>query len=264
MQVSLIVTTYNWPFALDAVLQSIRRQTVLPLEVIVADDGSGHDTRLLIENNAQNYPVPLKHSWQIDEGFRLARSRNLAIALAQGEYIIIIDGDMVLDSRFIEDHIGAAKAGCYVQGTRMITKAEFNLAEFMQKGKKLHFFSRHISKRSRTLRLPLLSKLILKISEGKKTNSVKGCNQAYWRKDLLALNGFDERFIGWGREDRDLMLRAIRMGLKRRELRFSGLAAHIYHNERRPIGDNPNDRWINENTERRITKCLHGLDQHQS
>ncbi|MFZ5797313.1 MAG: glycosyltransferase, partial [Thermodesulfobacteriota bacterium] len=92
MQLSLVITTYNWKEALEASLRSSFQQTVLPSEVIVADDGSRSDTGDLVAQLAANSPVPIIHSWQEDKGFRLARSRNRAIAKARGEYIILVDG----------------------------------------------------------------------------------------------------------------------------------------------------------------------------
>jgi len=262
MKVSVIVTTYNWESALEAVLESIALQSRMPDEVIVADDGSKVATKYLIERAGKSFPTVLKHSWQEDDGFRLARSRNLAIAISHGDYIIIIDGDMVLDPHFVADHIRAAKLGFMVQGSRILTLPSFDAKKLRHENKKLHFFSKGIDRRRHTLRMPKIANLLLKMSEGKKRDGVKGCNQGWWRSDLIALNGFDERFVGWGREDDDILARAFRHGLKRRDLRFSGLAAHIYHLERQPEGVNPNDRWLADNAARNITACEFGLMQH--
>ena len=94
--VSLIITTYNWEKALNQVIQSALNQTVLPGEVIIADDGSKPPTKELIQKFQKNSPIPIIHSWQEDDGFRAAMSRNKAIAKASYEYLIIIDGDIIL------------------------------------------------------------------------------------------------------------------------------------------------------------------------
>ena len=262
MKVCIVVTTYNWESALKSALRSIAQQTELPYEVIVADDGSKESMRTMIVEIAKDYPAILKHSWQEDIGFRLARSRNLAIAAATGDYVIILDGDMVVNKHFVEDHMLAAKAGFYVQGSRILTQPEFDADKLLLEHKDPHFFSKGIARRRHTLRMPWLSNIFLKVSEGQKTTGVKGCNQGWWKKDLIAINGYDERFIGWGREDNDILLRAYRMGLKRRDIRFAGLATHIYHKELQPQGINPNDRWLKDNAERHVIKCELGLDQH--
>ena len=105
MRVSLIVTTYNWPAALDVTLASVALQTRMPSEVIVADDGSGPETENVVRGWTVRMPCPVHHVWQEDTGFRLARSRNRAIAHATGEYIVLIDGDMVLHPKFVTDRL---------------------------------------------------------------------------------------------------------------------------------------------------------------
>src|SRR3954471_9553529 len=114
MQVSLIVTTYNWPSALALTLQSVAAQTLLPTEVLVADDGSGLETHELVQQWGAKLPCTLKHVWHEDRGFRLSRSRNRAIAATTGDYIVLIDGDMFLHRRFIEDHVSCARPDCFV------------------------------------------------------------------------------------------------------------------------------------------------------
>ena len=104
MNISLIITTYNWKEALEVALLSAFGQTLLPDEIIVADDGSRAGTGNIVASLAKDAPIPVLHSWQEDKGFRLARSRNRAIAKARGEYIILVDGDVVLEKHFIEDH----------------------------------------------------------------------------------------------------------------------------------------------------------------
>ena len=90
MRASLIVTTYNRPDALHLVLQSVLQQTVPPAEIIVADDGSGADTAETVGRFAKTSPIPVKHVWQEDQGFRAAQSRNRALAAAQGPYMVLI------------------------------------------------------------------------------------------------------------------------------------------------------------------------------
>ena len=97
-----------------------------PGEIIVADDGSRSDTGEVVARLAALSPVPLIHSWQEDKGFRLARSRNRAIAKAKGEYIVLVDGDIVLERHFIEDHLGFARPGFFVQGTRVLLSRELS------------------------------------------------------------------------------------------------------------------------------------------
>ena len=96
MRVSLIITTYNRPESLILVLNSIENQTIVPQEVIIADDGSTVETKEIIVKFQKDSDLNIIHSWQEDNGFRAAKSRNKAIAKSSGDYIIFIDGDIIL------------------------------------------------------------------------------------------------------------------------------------------------------------------------
>ena len=120
MRVSVIITTYNRHDALLFVLQSIERQTKIPEEVIIADDGSDANTEKLITNYQESSSLNIIHSWQEDKGFRAAKSRNKAIAISNFEYIVLVDGDMILHPKFIQDHLDNAEPGYFIQGTRVL------------------------------------------------------------------------------------------------------------------------------------------------
>lgn len=259
--VSLVVTTYNWPQALAVVLDSVRGQRHLPDEVIVADDGSGPDTAALLQTIARDFPVPLRHVWQEDRGFRVARSRNRAIAAARGEYVLLLDGDMVLHPAFVADHLRFARPGAFVQGSRVLTTPAFSQRMLADPRLRPGLWTGGIRRRRHTLRLPPLAALYFHLRGGA-PRMVKTCNQGWWRADLLRLNGFDERMEGWGREDEELAWRAWHAGLECRQLRLAGLAFHLHHRERHQDGASPNDVHLAESRARRLTRCERGLDAH--
>lgn len=263
MRIALVVTTYNWPDALALILASVRAQTRLPDEVIVADDGSGPATAELLVRERADFPCPLRHVWQEDLGFRVARARNLAIAASDCDYILLIDGDMVLHPRFVEDHARAARRGSFVQGMRVLTTPAGRERMLRERLTRLRFSDAGLRRRRHTLRIPLLARLLLRMSSTRRRLSgTKTCNQGWWRRDLLALNGFDERMQGWGREDEELALRAFHAGLARRTLRFGGLAFHLHHAERHRDGASPNDALLEETRRMRRTRCEQGIDAH--
>ncbi len=117
---ALIITTYNQKERLKLVLDSVKNLAFLPNEVLIADDGSKEDTARLIEEYQKDFPCPLKHIWQEDEGFRAAKSRNNAIKASKSEYIILIDGDMILEKDFVKNHLEFAKRKVILQGSRVI------------------------------------------------------------------------------------------------------------------------------------------------
>jgi glycosyltransferase involved in cell wall biosynthesis len=257
---TLIVTTYDWPQALNLTLRSVARQSTAPCEVIVADDGSGPETRQLIRHWQSASMIPLLHVWQKNEGFRLARSRNRAIAAARGQYIILVDGDMVLNRHFVADHLQLARPGVFIQGCRLLTRAA--TARYMLDTGTLDvgLLRRGIERRRHALRSRILSRWFSRTRTDQK--AIRGCNQAYWRADLVRVNGFDERMVGWGREDNEIAARLYNVGLARRNVKFMALATHLYHPVRHPPGATGNDALLQETVAQRRTWCEHGLSQH--
>lgn len=149
LTVSLVIATYNWPQALECSLKSVLRQSRLPDEVIIADDGSTPQTAALIETYRALFPVPLLHIWQPDEGFQLARIRNKAIAAAQSDYIVQIDGDLVLHRNFISDHCAFSEPGFFATGGRVLLGKSFSEKVLAQPQKNISFLIK-ASKTGRT------------------------------------------------------------------------------------------------------------------
>jgi glycosyltransferase involved in cell wall biosynthesis len=260
LRISLVITTYNWPEALDLALRSVRAQHRLPDEIVVADDGSAEPTTRLVQSWAPRLGVPVRHVWQENRGFRAARMRNLAIAATRGDYVLLVDGDMVLHPAFVSDHRDAAERGCFVQGSRSDTDAARAAAMLGARDTRFGPLTPGIRKRHMTLRSPLLSALASR--KAYTVDRVKTCNQGLWRSDLVAVNGFDERFVGWGPEDKECGARLNHIGVARKYLRFLALATHLDHPRRDPPGTNPNDAILAETLARRATWCELGLDQH--
>ena len=96
MTVALIISTYNWPRALSLCLDSVMKQSVMPTEILIADDGSDSSTREVVKHFESLSPVPLRHIWHEDRGFRAAAIRNKAIAASRSDYVLLVDGDMIL------------------------------------------------------------------------------------------------------------------------------------------------------------------------
>jgi glycosyltransferase involved in cell wall biosynthesis len=259
---ALIITTYNRPAALDLTLRSVARQSVAPGEIIVADDGSGPETLQVVARWQERLRLktPLVHLWQPDEGFRLARSRNRAIAAARGEYVIIVDGDMVLHRHFIADHTRAARHGAFIQGVRLLTGPKA-ANRMLERGRlDLGFFAPDIKRRRHTVRSLLLSRLLFQERLGQR--AIRGCNQAYWKSDLIRVNGFNEAFEGWGREDNEIAARLYNAGVSRRNLKFQALAIHLHHPVRHSQVGKRNDAILRSTIDERKAWCPLGLSQH--
>ena len=262
LQISLVVTTFEWPRALNLVLLSVARQRRLPDEVIVADDGSGPETARLVASWARKLPIPVHHVWQENKGFRVGRSRNRGIAAARGEYILLIDGDMILDEHFVEDHARARVRGRWVQGLRIHTDAGCTARMLEHDRTSVTSLTWGVRRPHLAVRSEWLSRCLSRTYVS--MPNIKSCNQGFWRADMVAVNGFDEQINGWGPEDKECCARLVHTGVQGYQLRFSALATHLHHRTRAPDGRNPNDAVLKDTISRRSAWCKSGLDRHLS
>jgi len=269
MRIAVIVTTYNRPDALAAVLEGYLAQTDRDFDLLVADDGSTEDTAQLIRRYQARATFPVRHVWHEDQGFRAAAIRNRALAATGADYIIFTDGDCVPPPDFVARHRMLSEPGCFLSGNRLMLTPEFT-GQVLRDKLPIHLWRTGDWLRARAKRqiervLPLfrlpdvawLRKLSPHRWQGAKT-----CNLSAWRSDLLQVNGLDESYTGWGLEDSDLVIRLIRAGVSNKSARFSAPVLHLWHKE--------NDRSNLEENRRRLeqvlsaphTRAQKGVDQY--
>jgi len=261
MKVSLIITTFNRFDALELVLNSIEFQTILPHEIIIADDGSNINTVKKLDNFIKSSELNIIHSWQENLGFRLARSRNKAINISSGEYIIVVDGDMILDPNFISDHISHARRHQYIQGSRVLLTESKTSQVINNKDIFINFYSRGILNRKNAIRSKLLSKIF-----SKKSNSmtgIRGCNMGFFKTDCEKINGFNNKFEGWGREDSEFVVRFLNAGFIKKHLKFSAVQYHLWHGHESEKSLPENDEILAEAINNNLSWCDSGLNEFQ-
>jgi GT2 family glycosyltransferase len=202
-------------------------QTVLPDEIVIADDGSREETAELVRTMKKESGVPIIHTWQPDDGFRVALARNNAVAASTGEYLIFLDGDCYMHKYFIEDHLSYAERGYYVCGRRV--QIGYNRKEYILRtgDRRITFFSGGTSKRLFAIRSHWLAKFYRKWSAGRM--KVSTANMAVWRSDFVKVNGFNVRLAGWGGEDQELGWRLDAVGVVKKEMGHLGIAYHFRH-----------------------------------
>lgn len=261
---SLIIATYNWPEALELTLLSIKSQVVLPDEVIIADDGSKEPTKQLIERFQASFPVPLRHIWQPDKGFRLGQIRNKAMAAANGEYLIQIDGDLILQPSFVKDHIQAARKNCFIGGSRVLLEETLSKQVFATKQTQFSFSQDGLRNRLNGLHAPGIARLIGLFKNEKGLYNLRGCNMSFWKEDIVAVNGYNENITGWGREDTELVIRLYNKGLRRVYFKLQGIVWHLYHKEYDRSQLLQNDETVMRTRQQLLIRCDKGIDQYLS
>lgn len=256
MKISLILSTYNWVEALTLCLRSALGQSRLPDEILVADDGSRDETRQRVEAIARTAPVPVRHIWHEDDGFRLSAIRNRAMAAAAGDYLIQIDGDLILHRRFVEDHARMAERGYYVVGSRVVLGERLSAGLLSGTVKEFGLCSADLKNRLNGIRCPLLTTLF-RMREG---HGARGCNMAFWRDDVVAVNGYDERMTGWGHEDKEFAARLNNSGIRQHSLKFGGIVYHLHHNTSSRSRENINFEIWQTTLRNRTVRCEQGID----
>lgn len=263
--ISVIVTTYNWPGALGAVLESLASQSYADYQVVVADDGSGPETARVVERAAAGDREVL-HVWQEDRGFRAAAARNRAVAASSGDYLVFLDGDCLVRPDFVRRHAELAAPGRFTAGNRILLSRPFSerLLETREGAWRGTAWPAARLRGDINRLLPLL-----RLPDGawrdrrpQRWQGVKTCNLGLWRSDFLAVNGLDEAYQGWGYEDSDLAIRLIRQGVRRRDGRFATTVLHLWHAEHERDGTRENLARLHAQERGRSIRAGQGVDRY--
>ena len=231
-------STYESPAWLEKTFWGMLTQTLLPAEILVADDGSGEPTRALIERMRPEFEaagVALRHLWQPDEGFRKCRILNRAILEAASPYLVFTDGDCVCRADFLAVHARRAARGRWLSGSYYKLPMATSLAIAREDVESQRCFDRAwlrahgLPARARRLKLTRSARLARVLNRVTPTAcNLKGANASAWRDDLVAAGGFDER-MQWGGLDRELGVRLTNAGVLPRHVRYDAICLHLDH-----------------------------------
>ena len=246
-------------------MESILFQTRRPSEIVIADDGSGRETKEVVEQFQKESPVSVAHVWHEDNGYQLAKIRNRSFAAARCDYLIQIDGDLVLDRHFIQDHLGMAQPGTFVGGARTMMDEE--LTNWVIEGKvaidDILSYSEHLNRKSNAVRSGILRRLAYMYQRHQRNYKyVLGCNMAFWKKDLLKVNGYDESFKGWGKEDNELSVRLQNAGVKLRFIKFGAVVYHLHHRVADLSSMPINEEKLRQTIKERLTFATSGISNY--
>lgn len=250
--ISIVITTYNRSDALACVVGALEHQFDKNFEVIIADDGSTPSHQARIHELQASASFPLTHVWHPDVGFTAAQARNLGVAASSGSYLILLDGDCVPEVDFVARHRSLVQKNCFVNGSRVLLSEAFTRKVLSSEATVIDqswpvWMGRRVrgesSKLGAKLRLPDFPS---RLQRSFKWKAIRSCNMALFKSDYIAVNGFDETFVGWGHEDADFVLRLHNAGLCRKNGFWSTEVYHLWHRESSRDMENVNARLVRE------------------
>lgn len=238
---TLFVATYEQPHQLALVCAGLERQSASDFEIIFCDDGSGDETAEIIQKFKASVGISVQHLWQKHRGFRKCRILNEALRKSRGQILIFLDGDCIPHRDFVHDHLKEQELGRYLAGRRvelgevfsnsitpqMVRSGFFDRLSFPLLASSWRGDTEFVHRAIRVPWKPL--RYILKMS---RVTDMKGCNYSVSRQSMEAINGFDEAYEGYGREDTDVELRLQNLGLKIKSLKGLAIQFHVWHPRR--------------------------------
>jgi GT2 family glycosyltransferase len=260
--VSLIVAVYKNIAVLELILKALDESSLRDFEVIVTEDNDGTSMQAFVESQQSKHFFSIKHLSQPDDGFRKDRALNRAVATAQADLLVFIDGDCVPHPYFLEAHYQhrAPKVACYgrrVMLSESLSKEVLTTADLS----KLNFWQvlRHGSQRlDSAMYLPFITPKM------QDTTAIWGCNWSIHKADLQAVNGFDEDYTKPGiGEDTDVEWRLFKAGIRLKKIKFQAIQYHFHHPENYASTQENEDLMQQKIIEGKAF-CTLGLDQHQS
>lgn len=259
MKTALLVSTYNWPEALELVLLSIQNQSVLPDEIVIADDGSTSTTKRLIEGFQNTLPVDVKHIWHEDVGFTKTVILNKALKQIESSYIIQIDGDIILHKHFIKNHKSFAEKNTFLYGSRVSLKEDHSKKVLQHKITTFCWLNPGLMRKTRAIYAPWYNYFTK--AQLQNSSKLRGCNMSYWKEDAFAINGYNEDFVGWGYEDFDFAQRLLNKGVYSKRIKQAMIQFHIYHNEAPKGNTAVGDAIQIKTAQQKIVRCTNGLEK---
>ena len=232
---TVVVSTYEWPEALDVVLRAFSEQSDKSFDIVVADDGSGPATALVVQRWHALFGARLTHIWHADEGFRAARARNLG-ALARGSGLIVfLDGDCIPRRDFVRAARAVARPGWFAVGRRLHLSQAFT-QRVLDHDLPIHRWSlaRWLPERRHCSEIALLTardrRKVGRLGVPEFVPEKNAYSPMFLAADdFEQVNGYDMRYEGWGEEDVDLAIRLRRLGLRCGHMGSSGTVLHLWH-----------------------------------
>jgi GT2 family glycosyltransferase len=223
---TVVLATYRQPEALRLVLAALAAQTDRRFDVIVADDGSDPPADALVARAAQELGLPARVVWQADDGFRKARAQNLATLQTDAELLLFLDGDCVPFRDLVAQHRSAARPHDFCVGAVLILDPTATAA-LTEAGVRAGAHERALTPKERLRLLGLHGRNVFDLGRRRSRPRIRGGNFSVTASLFREVDGYDEVFCGYGKEDSDLRNRMRNAGARGISLWSRAIAVHL-------------------------------------
>ena len=272
MKISIIIAVYNRMNYLKNILLALENQTFKEFEVIIADDGSREDVKDYL-GIIKKMPYKIKHVYQEDKGFRLSSSRNNGIRHASGDFLLFLDQDILMDKNFINDVVKNIKKNKILKINALYLDQERSkeIEKVIGKNKKFSYKcideileEKDFKKIQEDKRRDIKRNIIYKMKLNRRGARIIGLGIGGYKKYFLKVNGFDEKYQGWGYEDDDIGNRFYVLGLEVKSIKSLKPVVHMWHREASSKEKSQNEEYYYKRKKiifkRKNYKCIHGIE----
>ena len=236
MKITVIIPVYNRLEHLRAGFLCLLAQERQPDELIITDDGSSENVLDFIGDLISKAKFKIKHIYQEDKGFRKTRALNNAVKNCEGELLIFCDQDLIFGKDYIKVIENKIKRNYFIMGRPENTKKEerdkilFELNREKDYENIVKNINKNYEKRvNKFLRKDYIRYLLFIFKIKKRGIKLAGMSYAILKEDYVKVNGYDEKYQGWGEEDDDFGNRLSVVGVKGKPFKTKDITLHLWH-----------------------------------
>ena len=251
------------------VLHGLFKQSLPASQIVIADDGSTSDTKVVIDR-WRTWGLPVRHCWHEDKGFRKTVIMNQALSLVSSDLTIFLDGDCIPSRDFVRDHCQLTTSGSVCAGPRILSDqrltSELESSEPDPQSKT--WFDRSLWAKASDLLTRKVNRLgpLVRLPDGfwrrcqpDRWQLVRGCNFSAPTGAIIAAGGFEEAMTGWGLEDSELAVRLINNGLTIKNTRYACAVLHLWHKSESRERFNKNQLLLDTAIKAVKTRAIQGI-----
>lgn len=265
MSTSLIISIYKLQSQLPLLISALAQQSCIPNEIIFAEDAISEDTINVLSVESKKYPqLRLRLVQHEDRGFRKAEIVNKAVALAEYDQLIFLDGDCLPHTHYVRSYVDNLGPGKLLNSRPVYLKEECR---------------EMFSESENQFVLPITAAIVFNAIRGwryaiyfpwmpvrQRNSAMRGSSWACLKEDFLKVNGFDEKFcdLGYGYEDIDMSHRLNRSGV---QCFVPKNKVIYYHFGEAGLGESKlsslstTKSLLEMNTQKKVIACARGINQ---